>query len=88
MSKDMKGIIVVLVVAGIGYIAYKKFLKPDSRKVVIKYLDASFGGSHSEGVKSMEKGYVDSWSKAIMSGSTTFNYNGKTYVTMGGKIKN
>lgn len=85
MNKNIKGIIVVVLFAGLGYLAYKKFGKPDSRKVVIKYLDASFGGDHSEFVNKSEKGYIDNWSKAIMNGSNTFEYNGTTYITNGGK---
>ena len=87
MNKNVKSIIVVVAIAGLGYLVYKKFGKPDSRKVVIKYLDASFGGDHSAFVNKADKGYIDNWSEAIMNGSTTFEYNGTTFVTNGGRTQ-
>jgi len=87
MNKNVKGIIVVAVVGLLSYLAYKKFGKPDSRKVVTKYLDATFGGDHTAFVNKADKGYIDSWSEAIMNGSTTFVYNGTTFVTRGGKTQ-
>lgn len=89
MNKNVKGLIVVLLVTGVVYIAYKKFGKPNSRKVVTNYLDATYGKtkSHSDFVNSADKGYIDSWSEAIMSGSETFIYNGNTFITKGGKRK-
>jgi hypothetical protein len=87
MNKNVRGIIVVVVMAGLGYLAYKKFGKPDSRKVVIKYMDATFGGDHSAFVNSADKGYIDNWAKAIMDGQQTFDFNGKTFVTRGGKTQ-
>lgn len=85
MSKNTNGIIAVLVVAGLGYLVYKKLGKPNSKKVITNYLDATYGGDHKEAVSKMEKGYLDSWSNALMKGSTTFDYNGSTYKTLGGK---
>jgi len=87
MNKNTKGAIVVGVVLLLGFIVYKKFGKPDSRKVVIKYLDATFGGKHDDFVNSVNKGYVDNWSIAIMNGKETFEFNGKTYITKGGTAK-
>jgi hypothetical protein len=87
MNKNLNGIIVVAVVGLLGFFAYKKFGKPNSRKVVIKYMDATFGGDHSAFVNSADKGYIDSWSDAIMNGSTTFIYNGTTFVTKGGRTQ-
>ena len=87
MSKSVRnGIIVVAIVAVAGYIAIKKFLLPDSREVIIKYLDATFGydPEHTTDVNSWDKGYVDAWSKALMNGQSTFSYNGKNYNTNGG----
>lgn len=87
MNKNVKGIIVVLVFAGLGYLVYKKFGKPDSRKVVIKYMDATFGGDHSAFVNGADKGYIDAWANAIMNGNETFQYGGKTLVTKGGRTQ-
>jgi hypothetical protein len=87
MNKNIKGIIAVLVIGGLGYFAYKKLGKPKSVDVVSNYLDSIFGGDSKEKVSKFDKGYVDNWSEAIMNGSQTFEYNGKTYITKGGKQK-
>jgi hypothetical protein len=88
MNKNINGIIAVLVVAGLGYFAYKKLGKPNSVKVITNYLDATYGGDHKEAVSKMEKGYLNAWSDALMNGSKTFEYNGSTYKTGGGKKTN
>jgi len=85
MNKNLNGIIVGLVVLGLVYFTYKKFGKPNSYEVVTKYLDSTYGGDHKDAVSKMGKGYIDSWSKAIMNGSTNFEYDGSTYKTLGGK---
>jgi hypothetical protein len=85
-KKTLNGIIVVSIVLIGGYFAYKKLIKPDSRKVLIKYLDATFGidAEHTTFINNADKKYVDSWAKALMKGESTFTYNGKTYNTGGG----
>jgi hypothetical protein len=89
MNKNVKGIITVLVVLGVGFFAYKKFLKPDNKKVVIKYLDATYGvdAKHTSFINSADKGYVDNWAKAIKDGSETFVFNNQTHYTKGGTVK-
>lgn len=89
MNKNTKGIIAVAVVVLLGFIAYKKLAKPDSRKVIINYLDATFGADskHKDFINNADKGYVESWSKALMNGKDTFEFNGKTYNTKGGTAK-
>jgi len=87
MNKSNKnGIVVVAIVLVGGYFAYKKFVKPDSRKVLINYLDATFGSDaeHTTFINNAEKEYVDAWAKALMKGESTFTYNNKTYNTGGG----
>lgn len=89
MNKNLKGGLVVLVVLGLGFFAYKKFLKPDSKKAVIKYLDATFGldEKHKTFVNNADKGYIDNWAKAIKDGSETFVFNNQTHYTKGGTVK-
>ena len=85
-KSNRNGIIVVAIVLIGGYFAYKKFVKPNSRKVLINYLDATFGSKaeHTTFINNADKGYVDEWSKALMKGESTFTYNNKTYKTSGG----
>ena len=92
MNKNIKGIIVVVVVLGLGYFAYKKFGKPNSKKVVIKYMDATFGvdEKHKNFVNNSyntDKGYIDNWADAINKGVDTFQFNNQTYYTKGGTVK-
>lgn len=97
MNKNIKGIIAVLVIAGLGYFSYKKLGKsnilggnPKSVDVVTNYMNSIYGGDYKERkekISKFDKGYVDNWSEAIMNGSQTFEYNGKTYITQGGKQK-
>jgi hypothetical protein len=89
MNKNIKGLIVVIAIAGLGYLAYKKFGKPNNKQIVIKFLDASYGATdkHKTFVDSADKGYIDSWASAITNGSETFDYNGKTHYTKGGTTK-
>lgn len=89
MSKNTKGIIAVAVVVLLGFIAYKKLAKPDSRKIIINYLNATFGfkKENADFVNSADKGYIDNWSNALMNGSDTFEFNGKTYNTKLGTAK-
>ena len=85
-NSTRNGIIAVAIVLVGGYIAYKKFLKPDSREVLINYLDATYGkdAEHRTFIMSADKGYVDAWSDALMKGKETFTFNNKTYKTAGG----
>jgi hypothetical protein len=89
MNKNIKGLIAVAIVGALGYMAYKKFGQPNSKKVVINYMDATFGfnEAHAEFVNNADKVYVDNWSEAIMNGKDTFVYNGVTYNTRGGRTK-
>jgi hypothetical protein len=87
MNKNLKGLITVAVVVGLGYIVYKKFILPNSKQVVIKYMDATFGGSHSDFVNKADELYIKNWATAIMEGKTTFDANGVTYVTKGGRVQ-
>ena len=90
MSKSIKnGLLVVAVVTLLGYFSYKLFILPNSKKVVINYLDASYGKDikHTTFVNSAKKSYIDAWAKAIMNGQDTFTDNGLTYYTLGGTAK-
>ena len=86
MNKNIKGLIVVLIVGGAAYFAYKNFSKDKYKKIVINYLDATFGKDieHTKGINKADKGYVKEWAKAITKGLSTFVYGGKTYSTNGG----
>jgi hypothetical protein len=90
MNKNIQGFIAVAVVGIIGYLAYKKFGKPNNFEVVTNYMNSIYGeieGGRINAVKKMGKGYIDNWAKAIMNGKNDFEYNGKIYHTQGGNVK-
>lgn len=88
MEKNTRNGIIVASIAIVGvYFAYKKFVLPDSKKVVLNYLNATFGGDHSSFVNSATKSYLDAWSKALMNGEDTFVDAGVTHWTCGGTSK-
>jgi hypothetical protein len=89
MNKNTKGAIAVSVMLLLIFIAYKKFANTDSKKVVIKYLDKTFGykKEHADFINSADKGYVDNWSLAIINDKDTFEFNGKIYNKKGGTAK-
>lgn len=89
MNNNVKGIIVVGVVIGLGFFAYKKFVKPDSKKVVLEYLERVYGKNENRNanINAADKGYVDSWAKAIKKNSETFKFGDKIYLTQGGTVK-
>jgi hypothetical protein len=89
MNNNLKGILVVGVVIGLGFFAYKKFLKPDNKKVVLKYLEGAFGKNTNREsfINNADKGYVDAWANAIKKNSETFKFNDKIYLTLGGTVK-
>jgi hypothetical protein len=89
MNNNIKGILVVGVVLGLGFFAYKKFINPNSKKVVIKYLDKLRGVKEENKtfVNGADKGYIDSWAKAITKNSETFKFENKIYLTNSGRVK-
>ena len=85
MNRNVKGIIVVLVFAGLGYFAYKKFIKVDYKKIVLKHLNRNGVSSINKTfVNNVEKGYIEKWGKDLQENSQKFNYNNKDYSTQSG----
>lgn len=93
MNKNTRnGLIVVAVVAVIGFVTYKlAFPKStvglSSREIVRRHLIANFGEKNNNLSQVAEQGYIDAWAKSIKDGLSTFIYNNKTYFTIGGKEK-
>jgi hypothetical protein len=91
-NKTRNGLIVVGVVAILGFITYK-FAFPKSivglstREIVRRHRIAKFGEDSKNFSQTAEQGYIDAWAKAIIEGSAEFTYNNKTYFTYGGSAK-
>jgi uncharacterized protein YxeA len=83
MSSTTKGIVTVLIVAGVGYLAYKQFFQDKKAFYAKKLADA--GKTSNETVaKKFEEGFLKAWYKGLKDKSETFSYNGKSYKTQGG----
>jgi hypothetical protein len=83
MNKNLKGLIGVLIIGGIGYFAYMKAYgtKHKYAKQIIKAGNSSnMAVLHTFGEK-----YLKEWAKASKRGLPTFTHEGKTYNTKGGK---
>jgi hypothetical protein len=89
MNRNVKGIIVVGVVIGLVFFAYKKFVKPDNVKVILQYLEKVYGKNENRkaNLYAADKGYIDSWANAIKKNSNTFKFGDKIYLTVGGSVK-
>lgn len=89
MNSNTKGIITVLAIGIIGFLAYKKFAKPDSRKVIKNYLYSIYGYDkmREDFVDSADKDYIEAWTDAVMKGENSFVLKGTTYETKTGKVK-
>ena len=91
MNKNVKGAIVVAGVLVILYFVNKKYGfvsgKPDNKKVVIAYLDSTFGYSqeHTTFVNSADTEYINAWADAIMAGQDKFYAQGIWHKTAGGR---
>ena len=99
-NKTRNGLIVVGVVAVLGYLAYSKFIKnpsisigavsgQKSRDIVKNYVFATYGydKDREEFTKTMTQDFADAWANAIMNGQSTFIHNGNTIVTATGRVK-
>ena len=89
MSKNMKGLLAVAVIAVIGFIAYKT-LVVNPYEVVSKYLLGLYGYDEGRTVASLKKNFdqkfIEAWSKAIMNGEQFFYQDGKKLVTATGRV--
>jgi Tfp pilus assembly protein PilE len=99
-NKTRNGLIVVGIVAVLGYLAYGKFVKKSttsdvsvggqkSRDIIKNYLFSTYGydKDREEFTKTMTQDYADAWANAIMNGQSTFLHNGNTIVTATGRVK-
>ena len=83
MTKNVKGILTVVVVGAVAAAVYLHFNKSklsNARTIV------QLGGSTSlPGLMVMDEAYLQAWAKALGKGLDTFQYQEKSYHTAGGK---
>jgi hypothetical protein len=80
---NKKVIFYVGLYAVVAYGAYYMFFSKNAYAKAIKKANASTGTL--EDLKKFDMGYLRAWSKAAKNNSATFEYNGKTINTKGGR---
>lgn len=86
MNQTVKGIITVLVVAGVGYAAYMLVIK-DKKAFYAKKIVAAGKHGNETSLKTLDEPYLKQWYMAVKGKQDSFTYNGATYNTQGGKLK-
>ena len=86
MNSTTKGIITVLIVGGIGYLAYKKFFQ-DKKAFYARKIAEAGKASNETVLKTFGEDYLKAWYKGIKSGADSFTYKNAQYNTDGGKLK-
>lgn len=86
MNKNLKGLLAILLVGGVAYLAYTKLYNKKNRfaKMIIK----SENASNMATLITFDEGFLKEWAKASRKQLPTFSYQGKTYNTKGGKATN
>lgn len=85
MNKTLKGILAVAIVGGLVYLAYTQ-----SKGKTGKYITIITGTGNAENAQlllTFDEKFLKEWAKASKRGMPTFEYQGKTYKTKGGKVK-
>lgn len=84
-----KGIITVVVVAAVGYLAYKYLLlKKDKRFYAQTIINEGYYTSGIENLmKAFDEDFLKEWAKAAKKGNASFEYQGMVYNTQGGRVK-
>jgi len=85
MNNTLKGILAVALVGGLVYLAYTQ-----SRGKSGKYISIITGTGNSENAQKLltfDEKFLKEWAKASKRGNPTFEYQGKTHNTKGGKVK-
>jgi hypothetical protein len=72
--------------AVVGYGAYYMFFSKDAYVKTIRKTN-NYGGSEQELKDLVGKNFLKQWAKAAKNNVPTFEFEGKTYNTKGGKIK-
>lgn len=84
MSKNAKGILVLLIVAGVCYTGYTQFFPSKAKKVRFLIQNNYSGGTTAE-LMAFGDDYIQAWWAAAKKGDLIFSLAGKNYNTKGGK---
>lgn len=86
MQKTTKGIVAIGILAIIGFVGYKVFVKTKRQKVnyLITY---NYTQGTPEGLMAFGDDFIDAWYKGAKAGKKLFNLAGTFYNTQGGKAQ-
>lgn len=91
MNKKIVTTIIVLAIAGAGYLAYQQFFGGAGENQKAKESDVDYlraNGFTTTDISNFERGFVSAWAKGAKNGDEFFGYNGKTYKVKGGRAVN
>lgn len=84
MNKNMKGALVVVAVAALGWAVWH--FTHENAKAYARHIIKLNGSTGSfAALVVMDEGYLKAWSKALAKGNKDFSYKNGTYNTQGGK---
>lgn len=86
MNSTLKGVLTVLVVAGIGYAAYNYLIRDKKAFYAKKIAEAGKHGNETA-LKTFEEAFLKEWYKGVKNNQESFTYQGKSYNTQGGRLK-
>ena len=82
---DKKVIIWTIIVAGVGFGAYKYLT--NTVKAYATTIASSGSASNLDVLLTFDKPYLKAWASAVKAKQPSFNYNGLIYNTQGGSVK-
>lgn len=85
-TQTRNGLIVVAAVAVIGFFAYKKFMS-GSVFYARRIKSLGFFSGNVFDLATFDEKFLRAWFKSARKNEPTFSYEGKTYNTQGGKVK-
>lgn len=85
MNNTLKGILAVAIVGGLVYLAYTKYKGNAGKYILI--IKGTGNAENSQALLSLDEKFLKEWAKASKRAVPTFEYQGKTHNTKGGKVK-
>lgn len=84
MNKTINGVIAIVVVGGLVFLAYKKFGKSKKRDAMLIIKQGKHGDYQT--LMSFGDDYIEAWANAVRKKQDTFTLKGVRYNTQGGKL--
>jgi hypothetical protein len=84
MTKNQKGLLVVLIAAGLAYLVYTKQF-PGKRNQIHYLISGNFSDGTIAELMAMGDDYIKAWYLASKEGKPSFSVGGKNYNIKGGK---